>query len=853
MIVLKKINKIYRNKKIVVQALKEISLTFPDTGLVCILGTSGSGKSTLLHILGGLDSATDGEVIVHSKSMKDFNEKEYAFYRNKEVGFIFQNFNLIEDYTVYENIILSLKLQNRKIDKMEVEELLQKLGIEKYKNRKPRELSGGQKGRVAIARALIKKPSMVLADEPTGNLDSKTGKDVMELLKWISKTTLVIVVTHNREHATIFADRIIEMEDGQVVKDTIPFKKDFTDSKKLQANKTKLPLSYAMKLGFKSLWKHKIRLFMSCLLLTFSSIFLMMSYSIQNYDIDRVHQVMLKDDISMTYIDKVHYTKKGGARGLPLKKKDVSIIEEKWMRDYDLMYEYTEGSVSVPFAKLFHLNVYLQEDFFQDKVEEPTSLYIDYHVSTKLRVTSDFSDFELIGRAPSSANEIVISNYLADLILEYGIYEYKKETVFYPESYEEIVSANKEFSFGSYNNCKIVGIFPYDMSSYESLKKYSSNDRNLPTEIFSLKNELQEKRSNLYNQIYVLPSFIQGIKTEKTTVVDSICNVFSIVRNGKEKDIHTIISILENHVSYYDGISWKERYDLKEGEVLLDIEEVLREEDFEEYYREKEAYLSKNQGEEERILLQDFLASYLKKKGYTNEELLIGEQIELSIYEDNFIFSDSKRDDKPSKIYSNVKVVGITVGKGSVVSKEIGTPYLEQSLYITGIKPKTNNLKELFHIFPYGGTYIVHSPFFQSLTGTKEEFTTYKEGIVILEIIFLLLSLLLIYNLIASSVQDRKRDIGIIRAMGSRKNDIQKIFFIEDIFIAFLTWCMSITIFSFFYPYLNYLEGLQIFFLSPKEYIYLFIYFLVGILLASFIPIRKILHKQIVDIIYDRN
>ena len=202
-----------------VRALDGVTIDFPDSGMVFLLGKSGSGKSTLLNVAGGLDKPTDGEIIIDGKSSKDFKENDFDGYRNSCVGFVFQEFNILNEFSVGQNIALALQLQNRKDDKAAVKEILSSVDLEGAKDRSPTTLSGGQKQRVAIARALIKDPKIIMADEPTGALDSQTGKQIFETLKKLSKERLVVVVTHDREFAELYGDRIIELKDGKIVSD----------------------------------------------------------------------------------------------------------------------------------------------------------------------------------------------------------------------------------------------------------------------------------------------------------------------------------------------------------------------------------------------------------------------------------------------------------------------------------------------------------------------------------------------------------------------------------------------------------------------------------------------------------
>lgn len=210
----------------VVKALDDVSVKFEETGMVFILGKSGSGKSTLLNVLGGLDSYDSGEVIVKGKSSKEFSGSDFDSYRNTFIGFIFQEYNILEEFTVSKNIGLALELQGKKADKAAINDLMEQVDLKGYGKRKPNTLSGGQKQRVAIARALVKNPEIIMADEPTGALDSNTGKQVLDTLKKLSKTKLVLIVSHDREFAERYGDRIIELADGKIISDIVKYKSE---------------------------------------------------------------------------------------------------------------------------------------------------------------------------------------------------------------------------------------------------------------------------------------------------------------------------------------------------------------------------------------------------------------------------------------------------------------------------------------------------------------------------------------------------------------------------------------------------------------------------------------------------
>lgn len=221
MLEVKNLKKEYKTKGgVVTKALDDVSIKFSETGLVFLLGKSGSGKSTLLNVIGGLDKADSGEIIIKGKNSKEFTQSDFDSYRNTYIGFVFQEYNILNEFNIEQNISLALQLQGKKNNKEAVDDILKQVGLEKFGKRKPNTLSGGQKQRVAIARALIKNPEIIMADEPTGALDSNTGKQIFDTLKELSKEKLVIVVSHDRDFAEVYGDRIIELADGKITSDT---------------------------------------------------------------------------------------------------------------------------------------------------------------------------------------------------------------------------------------------------------------------------------------------------------------------------------------------------------------------------------------------------------------------------------------------------------------------------------------------------------------------------------------------------------------------------------------------------------------------------------------------------------
>ena len=204
-------------------ALTDVSLDIEEGKFVSIIGSSGSGKSTLLNLLGGLDRPTSGDVILDGKAIFEMDDEALTIFRRRKIGFVFQNYNLVPILNVYENIVLPIELDGTKIDTAYVDKIMNVLGLSEKKFSMPNQLSGGQQQRVAIARALAAKPSIILADEPTGNLDSKTSMDVIALLKLTGKefAQTIVMITHNEEIATM-ADQMIRIEDGRIFSAGVP-------------------------------------------------------------------------------------------------------------------------------------------------------------------------------------------------------------------------------------------------------------------------------------------------------------------------------------------------------------------------------------------------------------------------------------------------------------------------------------------------------------------------------------------------------------------------------------------------------------------------------------------------------
>ena len=300
MLQLKNITKNYLSGDNEVQALKGIDIEFRENEFVSILGQSGCGKTTLLNIIGGLDRYTSGDLIINGKSTKEFKDKDWDTYRNHSVGFVFQSYNLIPHQTVLANVELALTISGvgKAERKKRAIEALQKVGLGDQLNKKPNQMSGGQMQRVAIARALVNDPDILLADEPTGALDSKTSVQVMEILKEISKDKLIIMVTHNPELAEKYSSRIVKLLDGKIIDDSNPYKSSEEDVKKARNKKDKsgkasMKFTTAVRLSLNNLMTKKGRTFLTSFAGSIGiigiALILSLSHGMQSY-INRVEE-----------------------------------------------------------------------------------------------------------------------------------------------------------------------------------------------------------------------------------------------------------------------------------------------------------------------------------------------------------------------------------------------------------------------------------------------------------------------------------------------------------------------------------------------------------------------------------
>lgn len=453
MLELKNITKIYKSQNNSLKALDDISLNFKDKEFVSILGPSGCGKTTLLNILGGLDSYNEGSLIIDDVDTKDYKEKDWDKYRNDNVGFVFQHFNLIGHLTVLKNVEVSLTLSgySKKERKEKAIKALEKVGLLKHINKLPKHLSGGEKQRVAIARAIVNEPKIILADEPTGALDSKTSVEILNILKDISSECLVVMVTHNQELAENYSTRIIKLLDGKIISDENKENYETNNTFKIMKKHKRMPFFTALSISFKNLKTKWTRTLLTTLAGSIGIIGVSLVISVANGVTNYI------EDVQRVALGNYPITISSSVKSEP----SVSIYDDLEEYPVDEKINIVMGE-----SRYEHLNV-IENEFFDylDQVDSDLYTWINYNnkitldilcmgdktyrkVSTSYlqEMTEDIeivsNDYDVLkGKIPESKEEIalVVDSYncIGATLLYYMGIDYDRESISFDELLEE--------------------------------------------------------------------------------------------------------------------------------------------------------------------------------------------------------------------------------------------------------------------------------------------------------------------------------------------------------------------------------------------------------------------------------
>ena len=480
---IKNLSKTYTPRSGEVRALDSINFELPEKGIIFILGKSGSGKSTLLNVLGGLDKADEGSVIeVCGTNIASCSLRECDQYRNSYCGFVFQEYNLIPELNVKENIRLSCEMLGDKYNSDVVDKTLQRVGLDGYGERKITELSGGQKQRVAIARAIVKDPKIIFADEPTGALDESTGESIFNLLKEISQERLVLVVSHDREFATKYADRIIELADGKIISDSDGvYVAD--EQAKVVLKKPRLPIKVAAKIGCVNFKVHPIRLVATILLsvIAFTFLGVALASALNSYT-NIVYNAMLADDVTYSSINRENDDKKNTA---------VTATEK---RSIDEAVGFSFGVVAIDSIGLSDVADNLYDN----------ALPIGFAVITPNLIEK--CGFTVVGRLPELVDDIALTFFSAEII---NRLEFKKQNVL------DIIG--ERLNVGE-RICSVVGVIDthFDSGKFNALK--TTDEYNMLAEMYDI-----TLRTSIHNLVFV------------SDHVESFCGNYDtvIVKNSK--------------------------------------------------------------------------------------------------------------------------------------------------------------------------------------------------------------------------------------------------------------------------------------------------------------------------------
>lgn len=914
----KELVKIYKPKKgVPVTALDKVSLKFPDKGMVFLLGKSGSGKSTLLNVLGGLDSYDGGEIIIKGVSSKNFKQQHFDSYRNTYVGFIFQEYNVLDEFSVGANIALAIELQNRKASDREINDILKQVDLEGFGARKPNELSGGQKQRVAIARALVKKPQIIMADEPTGALDSATGRQVFDTLKKLSETKLVIVVSHDREFAEQYADRIIELSDGRVISDveldnapvteeekrsldfhdnivevpcgyhlteedrqainayieklkegsleiTVSRKNEAskkfvaTDTSKIKSEdgstfkliKSKLPLKNAFKIGASGLKHKKIRLVFTILLSCIAFGLFGLSDTFGAYNHIKTCTNSLTDS---------------GVKYLSVaKSKKITNGADFYWRDYG--YRISENNLKEVSdgtnVKMHGVYSPINTDLSFEAQTNPDIKLTETDYNIYSRAFSGFAEINesvikdmgfklLAGTLPDGTkDEIAVSEYIFEIFKKAQYFDgvtLKKaadgtQTPVYQtiNSYNDLIGKTVTLNNVKYTITAIIDT-GFDISRYSSLTEKKQHQSKAEQMVdFVLYNEYSSSSAYSYA---------------------------SIIMVGREKmgklisERPPMTEITEGYISFYSNTG-KENEDYGvDSQYLATLQDVKG---------EKIIWIDgekKTLGEKEIIATKDALQFYNGSPDTDDYAKYLKNKNTLSAWESSFYEGENTEGWKLVGIIDNTlegnksKLNSTVVTSDSVFKKYTDGSDNIYSFAVGAMPAEKEDVRsavEYCYREDSNVRYQIQNSVTFELDSVNDALKIMSKYFFWIGIGFAAFAALMLANFIGTSISYKKQEIGILRAIGSRSNDVFRIFFAESFIIAMINFVLSsIGVFAatvIFNQLMRTQVGILITILSfgIRQLILLLAVSIFVAFIASFLPVKRIASKRPIDAIRNR-
>ena len=823
MIELVNVTKTYKAKKTKdTLGLDNVSFKIPSTGLYFITGESGSGKSTLLNVLGGLDKIDSGSIKVDNIEVSSLSKRDLVKYRNTCVGFIFQDYNLFLEYNVYDNVKLALELSNQS-NLNKVDEVLKAVGLEELKLRKINELSGGQRQRVAIARALVKNPDIILADEPTGNLDSATSRQIMLLLKAISTKKCVIVVTHDKALASEFGSGFIAMQDGKVINDTIVMLKN--DTKDIALRSADFKSKYALKFTLNNIKMKPLKFVLTTILTAFSLVCVCLMFTFVFFN---------KYAFSLEKLMNENVTK------VALERSYCRLDYGTFLDCEPLYYEDNDENLKLgnPAYKIYELSVSLG-------AQKPSEVEVPEKEAYSIVEMKDDKLLNLLlGRLPLTDNEIVIDKNIAYTILNQGIYNTDNKLI-KPENFQDILGLN--INLGEYP-VTIVGI--NEFNSDDKFTEYRQGTK-ITKDLENYFNAFTED-SNIY-----VKGFLDNKELNYTE--DELLNKIIFMLRDRKDSFSIGGPVYNDRLTYYDN---QEYYDTNFNLITKPLaadEMVINVSDFLNFNTSIKGSMTKQFNEYQQnnmnLSYKEAVYNFVKIKFLEYKD-------DLYIRTYNSISAHKKLDN-----YKNMKIVGISFDDNSYVSKDLYQDYDHDKKIIEKVYMNYETKEELKNIltkYSYvsnlketGISYGLASDLGTAISTVITFYEHLHTYLVIIALVFVLFASLLIFNFISVTISYAKKNIGILKSLGAKNKDIYKIFTYESLIIAGVSFILAIPLWNLTCNLANklifedilYVGGIEINMIAPLATL------LLSVVLSTVISImcsNKINNMQPVDAILNK-
>ncbi len=859
MIKLDGVNKIYKSKRgAKCHALKDASFSLGEKGLYFLLGKSGSGKSTLLNLLGGLDTPTSGDIYYNGKPFSTFKEKDFEAYRNNVVGFVFQEYNLIENMDVYSNISLALNLQSEKdkdFKQNAVNNALETVELKGYEDRLVGELSGGQQQRVAIARAIIKQSKIILADEPTGNLDSETGKEIFEILKKLSQDKLVIVVTHDRENAEKYADGIVEVKDGvctPLFGEPQTLAKEFTPLKR-----AKLPLLFKLGFAFKTLMKKKFKSILTVISIFFMLVFVCgmhvfytvdanrsIAVSSGNLDIKQFSLVQININPANNFASYVEtpdfsvYEKAQGLSGIKALTGYRTTLSHT--RNCGVKFEDEENHKTWTFGSSSPPVSYLIENA-QDILDLGLELYPNYIVEGGGVYISDIQ-VKLLYRLGFKL--------LSDTDGHYNLYE----TLSYDYSSmggDVLVNEkNVQIKLNGIIKSGITDLLDFD-DYYIGLicsRELDLREQSIYSGLYSCSFMTEKTYLDNYTPEFNLSGFDLNSEQKVNVTLSHDDKTTNIELFTKPFSEHIFGGTLYNYfIATKNGLITPEAVTLADNEIILPLNTYNR------LFPNDAITLPENNQRDitlwENIPVKHLGESFsvsVTREG-VDKNLFTGEDYVLAgvIFTEHPSFSETN---SASKIYPKTAI------NESLFVPDLAIYAYDYNLFMTysnthSLNSALNYLKNEYE-FRITDSSNFASKFYNVEAVLRETGNVF----LILFVLSMIVSVLLLVNLISFSVSARKKEIGILKALGTNNLDLKKIFLFETLMLGGVALIIGAISTIWLIGYANKLvtyftTGMSFLIATPMTYILMCLMTLVVLPILAFIPLRQITKLNPVDAI----